>query len=349
VIAPQRARAVAMLSGGLDSTLALRLVVDQGIEVIAINFSTGFCHTDHARQVQRKGQDPARLRNQALHVAAQLAVPVEIIDIADEYLPVLKYPRYGYGQNANPCIDCRILMMTRAREFMARCGAAFVFTGEVLGQRPKSQHRHALALIAQESGLRDRLVRPLCARLLAPTRPEREGILDRTRLLDFHGRDRKPQMDLARRLGIADWPQPAGGCCTLTDPSYARRLFDLFEHGRRDDLGREDALLCKVGRHFRIDPARKVIVGRFEEENAFLRRFAGVRPVLEALEVNGPSALLDGPPTEEALALAAAITARYGDGKRHPMVRVRCQHLGQERILEVEPLPPERCESWLVR
>lgn len=349
MIARERPLAVAMLSGGLDSTLALRLVADQGIEVRAVNFSTGFCHTDHARQVQRRGTDPQKLRNQALHVAAQLRIPVDILDISAEYLQVLKYPRYGYGQHANPCVDCRIFMMTRAREYMERVGASFLFTGEVLGQRPKSQHRHALALVARESGIGDRLVRPLSARLLPPTLPEREGWLDRSRLMDFHGRDRKPQMELARRLGVTEWAQPAGGCCTLTDPNYARRLFDLFENGRRDALDHEDVLLCKVGRHFRVAPTAKIVVGRFEEENAFLRNFCGGRPTLEAVDVDGPIAVLDGEPSDEMLQLAAGITARYGDGKTHERVRVRVDHQGWSRIVEVEPLSSMQCDAWLLR
>jgi tRNA-specific 2-thiouridylase len=338
-----------MLSGGLDSTLALRLILDQGIEVVGVNFSTGFCLTDHARQVQKPGTDPRKLRNEALRAGADMRIPVEIIDVAEEYMEVVKHPRYGYGKNVNPCVDCRILMMSRAKGFMEQVGADFVFTGEVLGQRPKSQHRRALAIIADESGLGDRLVRPLSARLLPPTHPERVGILDRERLMDFHGRSRKPQMELAARLEVTEWPQPAGGCCYLTDPNYAVKVFDLFEHGRKEDLTREDMVLCKVGRHFRVAEDAKVIVGRFEEENAFLRSFGGRRPRLEAVDFEGPLTLIDGAFRAPVVEAAARLTARYCDGKREPRVHIRVVHEDQDEVLAVVPYPPEQCEAWILR
>jgi tRNA U34 2-thiouridine synthase MnmA/TrmU len=345
----RRGKAVAMLSGGLDSTLALKLVLDQGIDVVGVNFSTGFCLTDHAQQVHRKDRDPKSLRNEALRAGADFRIPVEIIDVADEYLDIVKYPKYGYGKNANPCVDCRILMMRRARQFMAEIGADFVFTGEVLGQRPKSQHRRALQLIASESGLADRLVRPLSARLLAPTAPEREGILDRQKLMAFHGRDRRPQIELAARLGVTEWPQPAGGCCYLTDPNYAVLIFDLFAHRGRDAVQREDMILCKVGRHFRLSSGAKVIVGRFEEENNFLRNFGGARARLEARDFTGALTLIDGEVDETALRTAAAVTARYGHGRAEREVVVLMSGQGESRELCVRPLTVQECDALMVR
>lgn len=344
-----RGRAIAMLSGGLDSTLALRLVLDQGIEVFGINFSTGFCLTDHAQQVHRGRKDPKLLRNEALRAGADFRIPVEIIDIADEYLHVVKYPKHGYGKNANPCVDCRILMMTRAAEYMEKVGADFVFTGEVLGQRPKSQTRRAMATISERCGLGDRLVRPLSARLMAPTRPEREGILDRGRLMAFSGRDRNPQLRLAAELGVTDTPQPAGGCCYLTDPSFSALLFDLFAHENKEDIEREDMILCKVGRHFRSGDAAKVIVGRYEEENRFLRNFAGDRPRLEVRGRRGPLTLIDGPADPANVETAARLTARYSEDKREPMVCVTVSHGGREWQLDVEPFDAEQAASLMLR
>lgn len=346
-------RALGMLSGGLDSSLATHLLQEQGIEVVGVNFSTGFCRADHQRQVHRKGADPRKLRNEALRAGADFGVEVHVIDVAAEYLDVLRHPRHGYGRNANPCVDCRVLMMSRAREFMEESRCDFVFTGEVLGQRPKSQTRRAMTIVAEESGLGDRLLRPLSARLLAPTRAEREGLVDRDRLLALSGRDRNPQLELARRFGLEDLPQPAGGCCALTDEGYSNRVFDLFAHGRREDLDHEDLLLCKAGRHLRITPAAKVVVARFEEENAFLDNFAGGRFHFAAIDHTGPVAILDlapgTEPTDDELRTAARITARYGHGKREPIIRVRARRAGAERVLEVSPASPSECEAWVLR
>ena len=346
-------RALGMLSGGLDSSLATHLLQRQGIEVVGVNFSTGFCRADHQRQINRPGTDPRKLRNEALRAGADFGVEVHVIDIAAEYLDVLRHPRHGYGRNANPCIDCRVLMMSRAREFMEESGCAFVFTGEVLGQRPKSQTRRAMNVVAEESGLADFLLRPLSARLLAPTRAEREGLVDRERLLALSGRDRNPQLELARRFGLADLPQPAGGCCSLTDEGYSNRVFDLFAHGRREDLDHEDLLLCKAGRHLRISDAAKVVVARFEEENAFLDNFVAGRVHLAAVDHTGPVAILDPRPgtvpSEEDLLTAARITARYGRGKRESRVRIRARQSGEERMLDVAPASPGECEAWVLR
>ncbi|HET9886546.1 MAG TPA: 7-cyano-7-deazaguanine synthase, partial [bacterium] len=223
-------KAIGLISGGLDSTLAAALIKEQGLEVEALNFSTGFCFSDHHRAMKSPHH---RLRQEALRAGADLEMPVTIIDIADEYFEdVLIAPRHGYGANMNPCLDCRAYMLGRAREYMEKVGADFVFTGEVLGQRPKSQHRRAMDLVAKESGLEDRLLRPLCAKLLPPTRAEREGWVDRERLLGISGRGRRQQIAEAQRRGfdIDDIPQPAGGCCFLTDESYARKLRDFLEH-----------------------------------------------------------------------------------------------------------------------
>jgi tRNA-uridine 2-sulfurtransferase len=341
-------RAIGMISGGLDSTLAVALVRRQGIEVKAVNFYTGLCITETQR---RKGgrSDGTIPRNEALRAAADLAVDVETVDLSESgYLDMIVNPRYGYGANANPCVDCRIFMMRAAREIMRREGAAFVFTGEVLGQRPKSQRRDTLRTIERESGLEGRLVRPLSARLLEPTIPEKEGLLDRERLLDISGRSRQRQMALAEELGISDWPQPAGGCCYLTDEAFARKFFDVLD--AREALGEprrltgDDVILLSTGRHFRLSPRARLLVGRSEVENALLEHYLAGRARVEARGLTGPVALVEGEPTWEERVLAARIVARYGKGKDLPSVEVEWREDG---LVEVYPVEPFRDEAAL--
>jgi tRNA-specific 2-thiouridylase len=275
-------------------------------------------------------------------------VDVEYVDISESgYLDMLVHPRYGYGANANPCVDCRIFMMSRAREIMEREGAAFVFTGEVLGQRPKSQRRDTLRIIERESGLTGRLLRPLSAKLLEPTIPEKEGLVDREALGDISGRSRQRQMALARELGVHDWPQPAGGCCYLTDESFARKFFDVLDAreaaGEPRAIARDDVVLLSTGRHFRISPRAKLIVGRSEVENAILDRYGGAgRARLAAADpVLGPVALVEGEPTWEERNLACAIVARYGKAKDQAAVEVEWREGEMVERYTVAPLADE--------
>jgi tRNA-specific 2-thiouridylase len=341
----RKAKAIALISGGLDSTLALALVKGQGIEVKAVNFYTGFCVTETQR---RKGGRPdgTMPRNEALRAAADLEVDIEYVDISDSgYLDLIVAPRYGYGANANPCVDCRIFMMQRAREIMERQGADFVFTGEVLGQRPKSQRRDTLRIIERESGLTGRLLRPLSAKLLEPTIPEKERLVDRSRLLDISGRSRQRQMALAAELGIRDWPQPAGGCCYLTDESFARKFFDILDSrenaGEERKIRKEDIVLLSTGRHFRLSPRAKLVVGRSEVENALLERYAEGRARVEARGVMGPVALVDGETTWEERILAARVVARYGKGKEASKVSIEWREGDMTETYEVEPQQDE--------
>jgi tRNA U34 2-thiouridine synthase MnmA/TrmU len=244
-------------------------------------------------------------------------------------------------------------MMTKAREIMEREGASFVFTGEVVGQRPKSQKRDALRAIEKASGLLGRLVRPLSAKLLEPTIPELEGILDRSRLLDIHGRSRQRQIRLARELGIVEWPQPAGGCCYLTDESFSRKFFDILDArelaGEERRIRKEDIVLLSTGRHFRLSKAAKLVVGRSEGENAILESYGEGRARLMARDVTGPVALVEGTTTWEERQLAARIVARYGKGRTLPRVEVEWSEDGAIEFLEVEPEPDEtRIESMRI-
>ena len=342
----EKIRAVAMLSGGLDSSLAVKIVADQGIDVVGINFSTGFCLTDHRRKMVGMGAqiDPRTVRNEALQAGARWRIPVEIIDISKEYMDILTNPRYGYGKNVNPCIDCRIFMQKKTLEYMEKVGARFMITGEVLGQRPMSQMKQSMLLIEMRSGAQGKVLRPLSARLLKPTIAETEGWVDRKKLFGFKGRNRKPQMELARKIGLVEYPQPAGGCCFLTDPNYARRMQDLFDHQDKQTLTTEQVMLLKVGRHFRVADRSKAIVGRNEAENLLMESQAGDRLRFNCADVVGPLTLLEGEQGDRAVELAARLTARYGDGKNWEKVEVKMEaREGRERVLTVEPMDDEEC------
>jgi len=355
--------AIGLVSGGLDSTLAVKLVRDQGIRVIAVNFSTGFCRTDHHRAMGRFGaeQDPKRLRNEALRAGADLGVPVRVVDISEGYMDVILKPRHGYGANMNPCVDCRAFMLKAAARIMEEEGADFVFTGEVLGQRPMSQHLRAMKVIEREAGLAGRLLRPLSAQLLEPTLPEREGWVDRERLLRLQGRTRKPQLALAREAELGDVPSPAGGCCYLTDEVYSSRFHDHLMHleeGERPDA--KDVLLMKVGRHFRLSPKLKLVIARDEAESNFLAHFFPEAPRLEAEDVMGPVAVAQPRPghalTPAERETMAAMVARYGKGKEAARVTVVWSEDGRKERLNVAPLTdeaaidafriPEKFDPW---
>lgn len=312
----EQKRAVALISGGLDSMLAAKVIMEQGIHVEGVNFFTGFCVEGHTHAIRKKKQDNEK-RNNALWVAEQLGIKLHIVDVIDEYKDVLLNPKHGYGANLNPCLDCKIFMVNKAQawSFMEENQFDFIITGEVSGQRPKSQRKETLPIIAKESGAEDRLLRPLSAKHLAPTLPEREGWVDREQLYDFHGRNRKPQIALAKKFGFTDWAQPAGGCCFLTDEVYSRKLVDLWEARGNREYELDDIMLLKVGRHLRPKPHFKVIVSREEGENRYLEGYRNTYISIRATSHKGPLALIDGPVTQDDVELATRIVARYGKGK----------------------------------
>ncbi|NNM53029.1 MAG: tRNA (5-methylaminomethyl-2-thiouridylate)-methyltransferase [Pseudomonadales bacterium] len=347
-------KAIALISGGLDSMLAARLMQEQGITVEGVNFYTGFCVEGHTHAIRQR--DGIR-RNNALWVAEQLDIPLHIIDVSEEYHDVVLNPRHGYGSELNPCLDCKIFMVRKtnlllkgASELADAQEADFIVTGEVIGQRMKSQLKRTMPLIARESGADDRLLRPLCAKLLEPTLPEREGWVDRERLFAFNGRSRQPQIELAKSLGLKDWAQPAGGCCFLTDASYSRKLRDLWQSRGRREYSLDDILLLKVGRHLRPQPHYKVIISREEGENFFLegyrKRFLHVRVLSHA----GPLALVEGDLHSEDRYVIASLVARYSQGRDAAWVRVGLFDLqGQVEEMLVKPLAAEAIpESWHV-
>ncbi len=343
-------KAIALISGGLDSMLAAKVVQEQGVHVEGLNFYTGFCVEGHTHAIREKHRSRPR-RNNALWVAEQLGIKLHIIDVSSEYKDIVINPKYGYGQNLNPCLDCKIFMVNKALAWgMEERDFDFVLTGEVIGQRPKSQRKETMPIIARESGADDLLLRPLCAKNLAPTRPEREGWVDRAALYGFHGRNRKPQMALAESFGFSDYAQPAGGCCFLTDAQYASKLQDLWDARGERDYELDDIMLLKVGRHIRPASHYKLIVGREEGENRYLEGYRKRFLHMRTTELPGPLALIDGAPKRRDLTLAARILARYSRGRTLPRVDVSAHHTdGVVEMLSVEPLSPtDLPASWHV-
>jgi len=341
----KKAHGIGLLSGGLDSALAARVVLDAGADVTCLHLFTGFCVTGHSSRVGRKDRP---IGNHALQVAAEAGIPVELVDISDDYLPMVVAPKHGYGANMNPCVDCRVFMLERARAYMENVGADFVFTGEVIGQRPMSQLRKTFALTARESGLEGRLLRPLSAKLLEPTLVEQEGRVDRDKLHDFHGRSRKPQLRLAETFGITEFMQPAGGCCFLTDENYSRKLKDLIAVGGVASLSMDDVYLLGVGRHFRLSNEVKLVVGRDEVENNFLEYYTRDNLSVKAMDVSGPTAIVMGEADDNTLSTISAVVARYSDAKSQPTVRVAISNNGDTRVIEVPPAAQSLIEQFRI-
>lgn len=337
-VAAQPRKAVALISGGLDSMLAARVMLEQGIHVEGINFYTGFCVEGHTQAIRSHERDKPK-RNNALWVAEQLGIKLHIIEVIEEYKKVVINPKHGYGSNLNPCLDCKGFMVGKAREWMEANGFDFIITGEVIGQRPMSQRKDTMPVVARESGAFDRLVRPLCGKLLPPTLPEREGWIDREKLLDFNGRGRKPQMALAEKYGLRDYAQPAGGCCFLTNEQYSNKLADMWQARGDKDYELEDILLLKVGRHLRPRPHFKLIVARDDGENNFLLGFRKRYVHLFATSHPGPLAFIDGQANDDDLELAARLLARFGKGRDAERVTVEITGTdGQTRARDVTPL-----------
>jgi len=327
--------------------LAVRVVQDQGIHVEGLNFFTGFCVEGHTHAI-RKNAKPKRAN--ALWVAERLGMKLHFVDVVEDYRDVVLNPKYGYGANLNPCLDCKIFMVQRALEWMRGHGFDFIITGEVVGQRPKSQRKETLPVVQRDSGVGDLLLRPLCARHLPPTRPEREGWVERERLFGFSGRSRKPQMALAQEYGFDDYAQPAGGCCFLTNPQYAVKLTDLWRSRCDRVYDLDDIVLLKVGRHIRPQPDFKVIIAREEGEGRFLTGFRKRFISIRTLSHGGPEALIDGVVTDSDIELAARLVARYGQGRDCESVRLEVRALsGSTRELEVRPFAPQEIpKAWIL-
>jgi tRNA U34 2-thiouridine synthase MnmA/TrmU len=331
------AKAVALYSGGLDSTLAILVMLKQGIEVTAVTFLNHFgCDISDRSSCSR---DP-------FAASVKFGFQVKLAHLSDKFLEIVKNPKYGHGKNMNPCIDCRILMLKEAKELMDLLGADFLITGEVLGQRPMSQRKECFPMIDRAAGVKGLVLRPLSAKLLPVTIPEEKGLVNRDMLYEFHGRTRKPQMALAEEFGLTEYPAPAGGCL-LTEPIYSYKLKDLLEYNKNPQY--KDINFLRVGRHFRFSPTCKIIVGRNKEENDTIRLLADPDDYLLRVEGFGsPITIILGKATEEAIYLAASLCARYSDAKRFPEVRVAVLKDGQKYYLTVQPASAETIEYYRI-
>jgi len=338
-------KAVSLISGGLDSMLATKAIIDQGIHVEGINFYTGFCVEGHTHAIRKKDKKKEK-RNNALWVAETLGIKLHIVDVIEEYKDVVINPVHGYGQNLNPCLDCKGFMVRKAVEWLEKNDFDFIITGEVMGQRPMSQRKDTMPVIARESGANDLLLRPLCAKNLPPTKPELEGWVDREKLHDFSGRSRKPQMALAKAFKLDDYAQPAGGCCFLTDANYSKKLSDLWQARGERQYELDDIMLLKVGRHIRPAKDYKIIVAREEGEVKYLEGYRKQFTSLTATSHHGPIALIDGQYEQADLTLVASIVARFSQGRDAEKVDIEIRSAdGQCQALTVTPLKPDEIKS----
>jgi len=330
-------KAIALFSGGLDSTLAILSVLRQGIDVTAVTFLTHFgCDTS----------DKSSCSKDPFSAAEKFGFTVKLCHLADKFIEIVKNPKHGHGRNMNPCIDCRILMLKEAKELMGITGADFIITGEVVSQRPMSQMRNTLYMIDKEAGVSGIVLRPLSAKLLEQTLPETKGIVDRERFYAFHGRSRKPQMALAKEYGLTEYPLPAGGCL-LTEPNYSCRLRELLKHNPCPSLN--ELHLLRLGRHFRMTSSCKVIAGRDEKENEKIGQFAEKHDYLMEVENFGsPVTLLTGKDSADFIPLAASICARYSDAKHLPEVTVTVFNRNASYVLKVSPADENLLEKYRI-
>ncbi|MFC1728101.1 tRNA 4-thiouridine(8) synthase ThiI [Nanoarchaeota archaeon] len=294
-------KAVGLFSGGLDSLLAIKLIQKQGFEVIAVSFRSPFFISDEKKKTLEK-------------TAKKHKFKVKFIEFGPEYFKIVKKPKHGHGKNMNPCIDCHAFMLKKAKGYAKKIKAKFVFTGEVLDERPMSQNRGSLRIVEKEAGLTGKLLRPLSAKLLKETEAEKKGFVDRNKLMDIRGRTRKRQFELVKKFKIKEFETPGGGCL-LTTEEYSNKLRDLFKNSKTVSV--DDIKLLKVGRHFRLGK-NKIIVGRNKVDNDILVKQKGLK--LEAKDFVGPTTLLQGKPTKKAIELAAKLTARYSDADKDEVI-----------------------------
>ncbi|MCK5147214.1 hypothetical protein KAR48_10695 [bacterium] len=336
MMSTQPIRALALMSFGLDSLLAAKMIKDQGIDVHGITF---FYRFDNLAKKKASGE--------IFKNAELLGIPVTVIDISDDFLPILLDPPHGYGTNFNPCIDCHLYMFTRANAMMEEMGAKFLITGEVIGQRPMSQNSQTMAHMNKVMEFSDILVRPLSALHFPETLPEREGWIDRAELLDISGRSRKRQFELAEKLGVTQFPGPGGGCI-LTVPQFGDRAKKLKANRLPGAITVEDLELLRYGRHLWPYDHLHVIVGRDADDNDMLEQFVKGRTVFEPLDVGGPLVLAEGVRNEDDIKLIAEITARYCGKKAQGEIRIEWKDAGKAGIIYAKAYDIKKCENWRI-
>lgn len=334
-------KAIGLISGGLDSLLATLILKEQKINILGVNFYTGFCIYEMRK---RKGISPS---SDPVKIIRDLGIEVRSVDISREFMEILIKPEHGYGKFSNPCIDCRIMMLKRAKRIMNEEGAHFIYTGEVVGERPMTQMLRQLRIIEEESSCKGILLRPLSAKILPPTEPEIRGLVDRSKLYGIKGRSRRPQIKLAEKFGLREYPQPAGGCCFLTDETFARRFFDMKKHEKNFTLNDDEVSLLTTGRHFRISNRTKLIVGRNERENKFLLQFKETYPLIFSFNGKGPVGLLKGEINEEVLKLCGGIILRYTRGAKSGKIKILFSG-SHEMVRESSALPPEEVDKFFI-
>ena len=324
-------RALAMISGGLDSILAAKLIKDQGIEVIGICFKSYFFNEENA-----------------IKMTKQIGIRLEVVDFSEEQFEVVKNPKHGWGKNMNPCIDCHALMMKHSGRLLEEFNADFIITGEVLNQRPMSQNRQALNIVKKESGFSNKILRPLCALNLDPTEMELNGLVDREKLLKISGRSRKPQMELAEKWGIKEYPSPAGGC-KLTEPNYSIRLRDALN--RNENLTQKEIDLLRFGRHFISSNNVKIIVTRTAEEGTEIKKILSKEDLVFLLShFNGAMAIIHGDAKDKDKELACKLVSRYSKGRDEAEVDVKFGNFGTpfKNELRVKPATEEEVSKYLL-
>lgn len=343
----KKPKCVVLFSGGLDSSIAAALLKNLGMEVFAVHFLNGFS-VSKKRETLSLEKENDFLKN-LQKFANKLQIPLKIVDISEEFLEVILNPSFGYGANINPCVDCKIFMLKKAKKIMEEIGADIVVTGEVLGQRPMSQRLDTLNIIERESGLKGKLLRPLSAKALKETEMEKSKLIDREKLLNITGRARKIQNQIAKKMGIENAIAPTSGCCLLTDPGYAKRVKDKFANNKKR-LGLEDFELLMIGRHFRLAENLKFIVGRNLKENIALEKYSKDKMRFEVVDAKGPLGISDeGIPNNEQIDICAGIILRYSDVEKSRESEVKISINGENiKIVNVKPLNDYEIRSFRI-